>query len=71
MAAVNANLLRIETTLPERISQALEACDPTLDSLNKLLPPLDVHLRVTRQIDRFAQLNLRAAERCAKKNGHR
>jgi hypothetical protein len=35
---------------------------PTMERVERLLPAMETHLRVTRQIDRFAQLELRASE---------
>ena len=34
---------------------------PTVERMHRILPAIETHLRVTRQVDRFAQIELRAA----------
>ena len=54
--------MRVALWLDETIEQAIESGPRTVERLQGLLPAIDTHLRVTRQIDRFAQTELRAAE---------
>ena len=62
LGSINSGLMRVALWLDETIEQAIESGPRTVERLQGLLPAIDTHLRVTRQIDRFAQTELRAAE---------
>ena len=62
LGSVNSGLMRVALWLDETIEQAMESGPRTIDQLQRMLPAVDTYLRVTRQIDRFAQLAVRAAE---------
>jgi hypothetical protein len=48
--------------LDEAIAQAIGSGPPDVERLPRVLPAIDTHLRVTRQVDRFTQIELRALE---------
>ena len=54
--------MRVALWLDEIIEQAMESGPRTVERLQGLLPAIDTYLRVTRQVDRFAQTELRVAE---------
>jgi hypothetical protein len=62
LGSINSGLMRIGVSLDETIQQALESSPRTLESVQRLLPAIETHLRLTRQVDRFAQIEVRAAE---------
>jgi hypothetical protein len=62
LGSLNSGLIRIGVSLDETIQQALESSPRTLESVQRLLPAIETHLRLTRQVDRFAQIEVRAAE---------
>ena len=62
LGSINSGLMRIAIWLDEAVDQVLESGPRTVERLTRLLPAIDAHLRVTRQVDRFAQLEIRAVE---------
>ena len=64
LGSLNSGLMRVALWLDETIEQAMDSGPPNIDRLQRILPAIDTHLRVTRQVDRFAQIELRAAEAC-------
>ena len=62
LISINSGLMRVALCLEETIEQAMGTGPPNLERLQRVLPAIDTHLRVTRQVDRFAQIELRAAE---------
>lgn len=62
LGSINSGLMRVALWLDETIEQAIGSGPRTVERLQKILPAIDTHLRVTRQVDRFAQIELRAAE---------
>ncbi len=62
LGSINSGLMRVALWLDETIEQAMESGPRTVERLQGLLPAIDTHLRVTRQVDRFAQTELRVAE---------
>ncbi len=62
LGSINSGLIRMALWLDETIEQAMESGPPNVERLSKVLPAIDTHLRVTRQVDRFANIELRAAE---------
>jgi hypothetical protein len=63
LGSINGGLMRIAVCLDESIARMLERGGLAVEQLQTILPAVDIHLRVTRQIDRFAQLALRADSR--------
>lgn len=62
LGSINSGLMRVALWLDESIEQAMESGPPNVERLSRVLPAIDTHLRVTRQVDRFANIELRAAE---------
>ena len=62
LGSINSGLMRIAVSLDEMIEQALESGPRTLESVQRILPAIETHLRLARQVDRFAQIEVRAAE---------
>ena len=60
LGSINSGLMRVALWLDETIEQAMESGPRTVERLQRILPAIDTHLRVTRQVDRFAQIELRA-----------
>jgi hypothetical protein len=56
LGSMTSGLLRIALQFDEVIDDAIKSSPRTLDQVKKLTPSVDVHLRVARQIDRFAHL---------------
>jgi hypothetical protein len=62
LGSVNSGLIRVALWLDEVITDAMESGPASVERLQRMLPAIDTHLRVTRQVDRFAQLELRNIE---------
>ena len=62
LGSINSGLMRVALWLDEAIEQAMESGPPNVERLPQIIPAIDTHLRVTRQVDRFAQVEMRAAE---------
>lgn len=62
LGSINSGLMRVALWLDETIEEAMESGPPNVERLARILPAIDTHLRVTRQVDRFAQIELRAAD---------
>ena len=62
LGSINSGLMRVALWLDETIEQAMVSGPPNVERLSRILPAIDTHLRVTRQVDRFANIELRAAE---------
>lgn len=62
LGSINSGLMRVALWLDEAIEEAMDSGPRTVDRLQRMLPAIETHLRVTRQVDRFAQLELRNAE---------
>ena len=60
LGSVNSGLMTIAVQFDAFIGQVLAGGPATIERMQKLLPLLDAHLRVTRQIDRYAQIELKA-----------
>jgi hypothetical protein len=61
LGSVNSGLMRIGLWLDDTIGRAMSDGSPTLERMHRVLPAIETYLRVMRQVDRFAQLELRAA----------
>ncbi len=62
LGSINSGLMRVALWLDETIEEAMESGPLNVERLARILPAIDTHLRVTRQVDRFAQIELRAAD---------
>ena len=62
LGSINSGLMRVALWLDETIDQVLESGPRSVERLTRMLPAIDAHLRVARQVDRFAQLEIRAVE---------
>lgn len=62
LGSINSGLMRVALWLDEAIEEALESGPRSIERLKRMLPAIDTHLRVARQVDRFAQIEIRAAE---------
>lgn len=62
LGSVNSGLMGIAFWLDEVLTDAMESGPPSIERLQRMLPAIEAHLRVTRQVDRFAQLELRNVE---------
>jgi hypothetical protein len=60
--AVNGGLVAVTFELEDMIGRTLAAGNRTVEDLKRMSHPLDVYLRAIRQIERFRQTELRAAE---------
>jgi hypothetical protein len=60
LGSLNSGLMRIALNLDEALEQALSGGPRTVERVQKLLPAIETHLRVARQVDRFAQLEMRS-----------
>ena len=63
LSAVNADLIYIAFEMGSEIKQSYSAQSTTMNKMRKVETILDAYLRVTRQMDRLTQLELRAAAR--------
>lgn len=62
LGSINSGLMRVALWLDETIEQAMQSGPPNVERLSRILPAIETHLRLTRQVDRFAQIELRAVE---------
>ena len=62
LGSINSGLMRVALWLDEAVEEAMASGPPNVERLSRILPAIDTHLRVTRQVDRFAQIELRAVE---------
>ena len=61
LGAVNSDLLIMGYRLKQAIDEAMAATPAALEQFQRLMPAIDSYLRLTKQIDRLAQLSLRLA----------
>ena len=62
LGSINSGLMRVTLWLDETIERYMESGPGTMERLQTITPAIETHLKVTRQVDRFAQIELRAAE---------
>jgi hypothetical protein len=62
LGATTAGLLKLGHYLELRIIRALETAPDAAGRIPQIMPTLETHLRLTRQIDRYAQMELRVEE---------
>jgi len=60
LGSLNSGLMRMSLWLDEAIEQAMESGPTNVERLEQILPAIDTQLRVMRQVDRFAQIEMRA-----------
>jgi hypothetical protein len=61
VAATNSDLMLMAYRLKQAIATAMEMTPAALEEFEKLMPAVDSFLRITRQVERFAKLNLQLA----------
>ncbi len=61
LASINSGLLKMALWLEQTIEEATTRTPMTPERMQRVYRAIDTHLRVARQIDRFAQIELRAA----------
>jgi hypothetical protein len=61
LASINCGLLKMALWLEQTIAEAMTRTPVTPERMQRVYQAIDTHLRVARQIDRFAQIELRAA----------
>ena len=70
LGSINSGLMCVALWLEETIEQAMGSGPRNVERLSRILPAIETHLRVTRQVDRFANIELRAAEARQPKPSH-
>jgi hypothetical protein len=66
VGAVNADLMLMTYRLKQAIGEAMDVTPTALEEFEKLMPAVDSFLRISRQVERFAKLNLQLAAAGAK-----
>ncbi|SFJ41854.1 hypothetical protein [Planctomicrobium piriforme] len=62
LGSINSGLMCVALWLDEMIEHAMASGPRDIERLARIFPAIEMHLRVTRQVDRFAQIELRAQE---------
>ena len=62
VGSVNSGLIRVAIWLDETIEQAIESGPCSIERIESVSPAIDTQLRVARQVDRFAQIEIRSTE---------
>jgi hypothetical protein len=62
LGSINSGLMRMAVWLDEAVAQALASGPPHVERLAHVSQAIETLLRVTRQVDRFTQIELRALE---------
>jgi hypothetical protein len=62
LGSMSGSLMRTSLWIEEAISDAMTMQIPTVDGLQRILPAIETHLKLTRQVDRLAQLSMKIAE---------
>lgn len=62
VGAINSGLLRMALWLDETLENAMSDGTQNVDRLKRLLPAIEAQLKISRQVDRFAQIEIRAIE---------
>ena len=61
LASINSGLLKMALWLEQTIEEATASMPLTPERVQRVYQAIDTHLRIARQVDRFAQIELRAA----------
>ena len=61
VGAVNADLMAFAHCLQRAITRALDMAPTALDEFEKLMPAIDSHMRISRQVERLTKLNQQLA----------
>ncbi len=69
IGSINSGLMRIAISMDEAIQLSINYGPRSIERLQKVIPAIETHLRVTRQVDRFAQFEQRA-QRLGKSGGN-
>lgn len=62
LGSMSGSLMRTSLWMEEAISDAMTMQLPTVEGLQRLLPAIETQLKLTRQVDRLAQLSIRISE---------
>jgi hypothetical protein len=62
LGAIQCDLIRVGFALGDKVKQLLRSAQATPDEIREIEPPLNFYLRVTRQIERYRQLEIRQVE---------
>lgn len=62
LGSMSGSLMRTSLWFEEAISDAMTMQIPTVDGLQRILPAIETQLKLTRQVDRLAQLSMKIAE---------
>ncbi len=62
LAIINTDLIGLASDLADAIKESLTEGQTKADSVRRIEPALNNYLKVTRQVERFMQLEVRAAE---------
>jgi hypothetical protein len=63
LGSINSGLMRVNLYVEEALVQALATGPLTIEQVHKVQPSIDLLLRVTRQIDRLSQLEIKSKPR--------
>ena len=62
LGSINSGLMRVALLMDEAIEEAIPCGPRMIESVKRMLPEIESYLKITRQVDRFAQLEVRIAE---------
>lgn len=65
LGSINAGLMQMVIAFDQAINENLAASPMTVERIMPLAAAIELHLKLTRQIDRFAQLEFRSADKSA------
>lgn len=69
LGLINGGLMRIGLAIDEAVTRALAKTPITIEQLDRMRPTIEMYLRITRQVDRFAQLELKCRVATAREAG--
>jgi hypothetical protein len=62
LGLMSGGLMRTSLWIEEAISDAMSTQIPTVEGLQQLLPAIETQLKLTRQVDRLAQVSIRISD---------
>ena len=68
LSSINAGLMQIGIALDQAINENLAAGPASVERIMQHVSAIELHLKLTRQIDRLAQLELRPAGKSAERD---